>query len=56
MPTEVPAVERMRALVRDSYRCQRRDRRGRPCLKPTAHVVYTEKGDTLTACREVPHP
>ena len=38
----IPAVERMRALRRDSYRCQHRDARGRPCLRPTAHAVYTD--------------
>lgn len=35
-------TERMRALRRDSYRCQYRSPSGRPCLRPTGHVVYTD--------------
>jgi hypothetical protein len=57
----VPDLERMRALRRDSYRCQHRGPRGRPCLKPSGHVVYTDPTgprslDNLTTrCRPPAH-
>lgn len=41
--------ERLRALRRDSYRCQRRTGR-RPCLKRTGFVVVLASGDYLTDC------
>lgn len=35
-------AERMRALRRDSYRCQYRRRSGVACLKPTSSVIYID--------------
>lgn len=40
--------ERLRALRRDSYRCQRRDGR-RPCLRRTGNVSV-HSGVYLTDC------
>jgi hypothetical protein len=57
----IPAIERMRALRRDSYRCQHRAPRGRPCLKPTAHVDYIDPrgprslDNVATRCRPPAH-
>ena len=41
--------ERLRALRRDSYRCQRRDGR-RPCLRRTGQVSIQQGGVYLTDC------
>ena len=43
------AAERMRAIRRDSYRCQYRYPGGRPCEKRSAHVEPIDPGLPLDA-------